>query len=203
VERKVVLASNNAGKLRELRALLSGIWLKCESQAEHNVPEVEETGLTFIENAIIKARNACRCTDLPAIADDSGLEVDFLRGQPGIHSARYAGEAATDQENLEKLLRELKGVDEEGRTARFQCTMVYLRFESDPSPLISLGTWEGKIATNARGEHGFGYDPVFLVEGLNRTSAELEPGLKNRLSHRGKALQRLVKALRRQHELRN
>ena len=100
-------------------------------------------------------------------------------------------------------MRELKGVDEEGRTARFQCTMVYLRFESDPSPLISLGTWEGKITTNARGEHGFGYDPVFLVEGLNRTSAELEPGLKNRLSHRGKALQRLVKELRKQHELRN
>ena len=192
-----IFASNNANKLCELQTLLSDTWLKCESQAQHHVPEVRETGLTFIENAIIKARNACHWTNLPAIADDSGLEVDFLGGQPGIRSARYAGEAATDQENLQKLLRELKGIDEEERTARFQCTMVYLRFESDPSPLISLGTWEGKITTSARGKHGFGYDPVFLVPGLNRTSAELEPGQKNRLSHRSKALRQLVKKLRR------
>ena len=200
---KVVLASNNTGKLRELRALLSSTLLTCESQAHYDVPKARETGLTFVENAIIKARNACRFTQLPTIADDSGLEVDFLEGQPGVHSARYAGEEATDHENLEKLLRELKNVAKEERTARFQCTIVYLRSESDPSPLVSLGTWEGEITTSARGEYGFGYDPVFLVAGLNRTSAELQPTQKNRLSHRGKALRNLVTKLQRQHTARD
>ena len=195
---KVVLASNNAGKLHELRALLYDTHLECESQAQHNVPEVQEIGLTFIENAIIKARNACRWAHLPAIADDSGLEVDFLQGQPGVHSARYAGEGATDQKNLQKLLRELQGVNDKERTARFQCAVVYLRFESDPSPLVFLGTWEGQITTSAKGKNGFGYDSVFLAAGLKRTSAELEPEQKNRLSHRCKAMRQLVEKLQRQ-----
>ena len=194
--KKVVLASNNAGKLRELQALLSETDLECSSQAEFRVPEIPETGLTFVENALIKARNACRYSHLPSIADDSGLEVDCLHGAPGVQSARFAGEKATDSDNLKKLLQAVREYSAENRTARFRCAMVYLRSESDPSPLISLGTWEGHISMTERGEQGFGYDPVFLVLGLERTSAELEPREKNRLSHRGQALRKLIEQLR-------
>ena len=200
---KVVLATHNAGKLRELRALLSETDLKCKSQAEFRVPEVLETGQTFFENALIKARNACRYSGLPTIADDSGLVVDCLQGAPGVHSARYAGGKATDSDNLKKLLQAVAKFTAEERTARFQCAMVYLRSESDPSPLISVGTWEGRINMTERGHHGFGYDPVFLVIGLKRTSAELEPQEKNRLSHRGQALRQLVEQLRQECLLRS
>ena len=196
---KVVLATHNAGKLRELRALLSETDLECKSLAEYQIPEIPETGQTFFENALIKARNACRYSGLPSIADDSGLVVDCLKGAPGVHSARFAGEKATDSDNLKKLLQAVREFSTEERNARFQCTMVYLRSESDPSPLISVGTWEGRITMTERGCHGFGYDPVFLVIGLNRTSAELEPQEKNLLSHRGQALRQLVEQLRKEY----
>ena len=199
---KVVLATKNSGKLSELRALLSETDLECKSLAEFRVPELPETGQTFFENALIKARNACRYSGLPSIADDSGLVVDCLQGAPGVFSARYAGEKATDADNLKKLLHAVEEFSAEERTARFQCAMVYLRSESDPSPLISIGTWEGRISMTERGRHGFGYDPVFLVIDLKRTSAELEPHEKNRLSHRGQALRHLVKQLRHEYLLR-
>ena len=198
-QNKVVLATHNAGKLRELQALLSETDLECKFQAEYRVPEVPETGRTFFENALIKARNACRYSGLPSIADDSGLVVDCLQGAPGVHSARFAGEKATDADNLKKLLQAVREFSAEKRNARFQCAMVYLRSESAPSPLISIGTWEGRIAMAARGPHGFGYDPVFLVIGLKYTSAELEPQEKNRLSHRGQALRQLVEQLRQEY----
>ena len=197
---KVVLATHNAGKLCELRALLSKTDLECKSQAEYQVPEIPETGQTFFENALIKARNACRYSGLPSIADDSGLMVDCLQGAPGVHS-RFAGEKATDSDNLKKLLQAVRDFSAKERNARFQCAMVYLRSESDPSPLISVGTWEGRISMTQRGRHGFGYDPVFLVTGLNRTSAELEPQEKNRLSHRSQALRQLVEQLRKEYLL--
>ena len=199
---KVILATHNPGKLRELRALLSETDLECKSQAEYRIPEVPETGQTFFENALVKARNACRYSGLPSIADDSGLVVDCLQSAPGVHSARYAGEKATDSDNLKKLLQAVEKFSAEERTARFQCAMVYLRSESDPSPLISVGTWEGRISMAERGRHGFGYDPIFLVTDLKRTSAELEPQEKNRLSHRGQALRQLVEQLRKEYLLR-
>ena len=198
---KIVLATNNPGKLPELQALLSETDLECKSQAAYRVPEVPETGQTFFENALIKARNACSHSGLPSIADDSGLVVDCLQGAPGIHSARFAGEKATDSDNLKKLLQAVREFSAEERTARFQCAMVYLRSESDPSPLISIGTWEGLISMTERGQNGFGYDPVFLVTGLKRTSAELEPQEKNRLSHRGQALRQLLEQLRIEYRL--
>jgi XTP/dITP diphosphohydrolase len=202
-QNKVVLATHNLGKLRELRALLSETSLECKSLAEYRVPEVPETGQTFLENALIKARNACRYSGLPSIADDSGLMVDCLQGAPGVHSARFAGEKATDSDNLKKLLGAVREFSAEERTARFQCAMVYLHSESDPSPLISVGTWEGRINMTERGCHGFGYDPVFFVIGLKRTSAELEPQEKNRLSHRGQALRQLVEQLQKERLLRS
>lgn len=191
----IVLASNNAGKVREIGQLLAGARIRVVPQGEQGVPEVEETGLTFVENAILKARHAARHSGLAAIADDSGLEVDALRGAPGIYSARYAGTAASDQENLLKLLRELEDVPENQRTARFQCLLVYLRHANDPTPLICQGTWEGRILTAPRGTNGFGYDPVFFVPTEGCSAAELDPETKNRLSHRGQALRRLQQLL--------
>jgi XTP/dITP diphosphohydrolase len=193
--RRVVLASGNRGKVREINQILANLDIIVVPQTEFAVPDVEETGLTFVENAIIKARNAAHLTGLPAIADDSGLEVDHLKGAPGIYSARYAGADASDQANLEKLLAELEGVAEEKRTARFQCLMVYLEHERDPTPIICQGTWEGRILTAPRGDNGFGYDPVFLVPGHDLTAAELDSEEKNRLSHRGQALRQLLEAL--------
>lgn len=196
--RNIVLASNNAGKVREINELLADSGISVTAQSEFRVPDIEETGLTFVENAILKARNAAHHAGLPAIADDSGLEVDALAGAPGIYSARYAGPGASDEANLQKLLDDIKDVPESDRTARFQCLMVYLRTEKDPTPLIVQGTWEGRILDMPRGDNGFGYDPVFLVPTHNCSSAELEPAVKNSLSHRGQALRALVAILKSQ-----
>lgn len=192
----IILASDNAGKVREINQVLADLGLVVAPQSQFGVPPAEETGLTFVENAILKARNAAQHTGHPAIADDSGLEVDALGGAPGVRSARYAGPEATDRANLEKLLGALSNAPETKRTARFQCVMVYMRRPDDPTPIIASGTWEGLIAPAPRGTNGFGYDPVFVVSGCGCTSAELPPDEKNRLSHRGQALRALVAALR-------
>lgn len=186
--RKIVLATANPGKLRELQAVLAGLDFEIVPQSAFGVPEVEETGLTFIENALLKARNAAFYTGLPALADDSGLAVDTLGGVPGIYSARYAGAGAGDRANIGKLLAELEGVPAERRTARFVCVLALLHHPADPTPLICQGSWEGTILTEPRGEGGFGYDPIFFVPGEQRTAAELEPAVKNQISHRGQAL---------------
>ncbi|MEJ2644037.1 MAG: RdgB/HAM1 family non-canonical purine NTP pyrophosphatase [Gammaproteobacteria bacterium] len=191
----VVLASGNPGKVREINQLLEGHDLQVVPQSQYAVPEAEETGLTFVENAILKARNAAHHTGLPAIGDDSGIEVDALNGGPGIYSARYAGSGASDQDNVHTLLAALEGVEEGARTARFQCVMVYLRHDADPTPLICQGTWEGRILSAPRGDNGFGYDPVFYVPTHDCSAAELPAEIKNRLSHRGQALTKLVRAL--------
>ncbi len=195
MNKTVVLASSNPGKLREINQILAVLKLNVVPQSDFNVPDAEETGLTFIENALLKARNAARLTKLPAIADDSGIEVDYLNGAPGIYSARYAGPGASDEQNLKKLLADLEGIPETQRVARFQCLMVYLRHEFDPTPVICQGTWEGRILLAPRGENGFGYDPIFFVPTHNCSSAELPPEVKNKLSHRGQALRKLVQEL--------
>jgi XTP/dITP diphosphohydrolase len=192
---KIVLASNNAGKVREINQLLSEQQIQVVPQKEFGIGDIEETGLTFIENAILKARNATKESGLAAIADDSGLEVDALKGAPGIYSARFAGSGCNDQDNNIKLLESLKEVPELERTARFQCVMVYMRHGEDPTPIICQGTWEGRILQTPSGENGFGYDPLFFVPEQNCSSAELPPETKNRLSHRGQALRKLLTAL--------
>jgi len=189
---RLVLASSNKGKLREINQLLTGLHIEAIPQTEFNVPDVEETGLTFVENAIIKARNAAAHAGLPALADDSGIEVDVLNGEPGIYSARYAGKDASDEANLNKLLEALKGVPDAERTARFQCVMVYMAHAKDPTPLICQGTWEGRILYEPSGENGFGYDPVFYVPTHDCSAAELESAVKNQLSHRGQALRKFL-----------
>lgn len=193
--KKFVLASGNKGKVREFNEILADLDIEVVPQSEFGVPEVEETGLSFVENAILKARNAAQHTGLPAIADDSGIEVDFLKGAPGIYSARYAGKGAGDEANLQKLLRDMEGVPESDRTARFQCLIVCMRHALDPVPIICQGTWEGRLATAPKGENGFGYDPIFYVPEYRCMSAELPREVKNRLSHRGQALRQLVAAL--------
>ena len=195
MSKTIVLASSNAGKVREFNQLLGDLQLEVVPQSQFNVADADETGLTFVENAILKARNAAQHTNLPALADDSGLEVDALHGAPGIYSARYAGPNASDAENLEKLLGMLKDVPEGKRGARFQCVLVYLRHALDPTPLICQGTWEGRILTRPRGTNGFGYDPVFFVPTHACTAAELPPDVKNALSHRGQALRQLLASL--------
>lgn len=192
---KVVLATGNKKKVEELNALLADLNYAVVPQSEFHVESVPETGTTFVENAIIKARHAARVTGLPAIADDSGIEVDALLGRPGVYSARYAGEDASDQDNLEKLLEEMNGVPPVLRTARYWCVLVYMRHADDPTPIICQASWEGSLAIEPSGENGFGYDPIFNVPDLDCTAAELEPATKNRLSHRGKALAQLAKAL--------
>jgi len=192
---KIVLASNNAGKLKEFQQLLAEQQLEVLPQAQFNVPEVEETGLSFVENAIIKARHASKIAGLPAIADDSGLEVDFLDGAPGIYSARFSGADANDAKNNQKLLERLHDVPSEQRSARFQCVLVYLRHPLDPTPLICQGTWEGRILTEPQGVNGFGYDPLFLDPTTGLSSAELSKAEKNTRSHRAKALQGLLAQL--------
>lgn len=194
--KRIVLASGNRGKVREFNELLAGLELEVVPQSEFNVPEAEETGLSFVENAILKARNAARHTGLPAIADDSGLEVDALKGAPGIHSARYAGPGASDCQNLEKLLAVLADTPDAERTARFQCVIVFLRHALDPTPIICQGAWEGSILREPRGANGFGYDPVFHVPTHSCSAAELPAEVKNRLSHRGQALGKLLRILR-------
>ena len=189
--KRVVLASGNLGKLREIQAL-AGDAFELVPQSDFSVSEAEETGLSFVENAILKARHSAQHTGLPALADDSGLEVDALNGAPGTHSARYAGPSASDRENVDKLLHELGATPEHLRRARFQCVMVYLRHALDPMPIIAQGTWEGRILNAPQGEGGFGYDPVFFVPTHRCSSAELTAAVKNQLSHRGKALRKLL-----------
>ena len=190
---KLVLASGNKGKLREFSQLFSDKNIQVIPQSEFNTLEAEETGLSFVENAILKARNACKYSGLPALADDSGLEVDALQGAPGIYSARYAGADASDQDNYVKLLDALKDVPAEKRSARFQCVLVYMRHEHDPTPQVFQGSWEGQILTEPSGAEGFGYDPVFLVPNEACSAAELSKQRKNTLSHRGQAIAELLR----------
>ena len=196
---KIVLATGNQGKVKELAYLLAEQAIEIVPQSDFNVPEVAETGTTFIENAIIKARHASEITGFPTIADDSGLEVDVLNGAPGVYSARYAQDITsgkvTDEDNTNKLLNVLKDIPEEQRTARFHCVLVYMKHAKDPTPIVCHGVWEGTIAKEKQGEQGFGYDPVFFQPSLQMTSAQLPRDLKNELSHRGKALQQLVSRL--------
>jgi XTP/dITP diphosphohydrolase len=198
MNKKIVLATGNQGKVKEMADLLSDFGFEVHAQSEFDVSEVAETGTTFIENAIIKARHAAKETGFAAIADDSGLEIDYLKGAPGIYSARYYGEGATDKLNLEKVLAEMQGVPEEQRTARFHCVLVLMRHENDPTPLVCHGKWEGRILTEASGENGFGYDPIFFVPEEGCASAELEPVRKKQLSHRGKALNELFATIKTQ-----
>ena len=193
--RKVVLASGNKGKLLELKSMLSASGLDVIPQSEFDLETPEETGLTFVENSILKARYVSEKTGLAAIADDSGVEVDALRGEPGIYSARYAGEDATDTENLQKLLLNMQDVDDEHRQCRFHCVIVFLQYPTDPTPIICHGTWEGWLLREPVGENGFGYDPIFYVPEHNCASAELSPEQKNLISHRGKALKELAEKL--------
>jgi len=187
---KIVLASSNPGKIREIQALLAAHPIV--AQSEFNVLDAEETGSTFVENAILKARNAALHCRLPAIADDSGLVVDALNGAPGVISARYAGVGASDRDNVDKLLRELDGVPDAQRTARFICVVVFMTDAQDPCPVIAQGVWEGRILDHTVGENGFGYDPVFWLPSHDCTSAQLSAEVKNALSHRGQALKTLT-----------
>ena len=193
-ERTVVIASCNRGKITELRSLL-GADYSLRPQSDFDITPIKETGKSFVENAILKARHACQYSGLPAIADDSGLRVDALEGRPGVFSARYAGTNATDEDNVAKLLRELEDVPLAERSARFHCVIVLMRFADDPVPLIGEGTWHGHIQLAASGRDGFGYDPVFHVQSYQCSAAELAPELKNKLSHRGQALHRLIEKL--------
>jgi len=195
---KVVLATGNPGKVREMSALLAEFGLEVLPQSNFNIVEADETGTTFIENAIIKAKHAAALTGLPAIADDSGLAVDALQGVPGIYSARYAGVDASDRDNLLKLLDALKGVPTAQRTARFHCVLVYMTHAEDPTPLVCHGSWDGVITEQPSGEDGFGYDPIFFVESEGCTSAELTKQRKSELSHRGQALTKLFAAMHEQ-----
>lgn len=193
---KVVLATGNPGKVREMADLLAAFGLDIVAQTELGVESAEETGLTFIENAILKARHAAAITGLPAIADDSGLAVDALGGAPGIYSARYAGEDASDRQNLLKLLAALENVPDDKRQAQFHCVLVYLRHAKDPTPLVFHGSWQGEITRSAVGEGGFGYDPIFFVPKLGKTAGEMTKAEKHAVSHRGKAMTLLLEAMR-------
>ena len=194
--RKLVIASNNKGKIAELTDLLAPLGLQPVAQGELGVSEAEEPAVTFVENAIIKARHAARVTGLPALADDSGLTVDALDGRPGVRSARFAGEEATDNDNVEALLAALKDTPEAQRSAQFHCVLVYLRHADDPTPIICHGRWPGRILAEPRGQGGFGYDPVFLVPEHGCSAAELTREQKGRISHRGRALTSLLDQLR-------
>ena len=194
-DNKLVLASANAGKIKELQQMLDKLGIEVIPQSTLNVPDIAETGLSFVENSLLKARNAAAVTNLPAIADDSGLEVDFLHGAPGIYSARFSGEHATDASNREKLLQLMVDAPQEQRTARYQTLIVYMRHANDPTPIICQGTWEGSIATVEKGDGGFGYDSIFQVAETNCRAAELDKDTKNRLSHRGKAMANLLSEL--------
>lgn len=193
--KKLVLASGNPGKLRELSALLDDTDYQVFPQADFDVSDVAETGTTFVENAIIKARHAAHCTGFAALADDSGIVVDSLNGEPGVYSARFSGSNATDEANNALLVEKLRSIPEEARSARYQAVIVYMRNAVDPSPIICEGSWEGMIVLEPRGKGGFGYDPYFYLPEYECTSAELSAEEKNRISHRGKALRRLVEKL--------
>jgi XTP/dITP diphosphohydrolase len=190
---KLVIASSNSGKLREIDQLLKPLGIEVLPQSVFNVSESEEPYSTFIENALVKARHASRCTGLPALADDSGICVNTLNGKPGILSARYAGEPRSDERNNQKLVDVL--TDQADRKAHYYCVIVLLRHPDDPQPLIADGTWQGEIVLSPRGAGGFGYDPYFFLPGLGKTAAELSAEQKNRISHRGKALARLVERI--------
>lgn len=192
---KIVLASNNAGKVKEFNALFASRNLEIVPQSAFQVDEVEETGLTFVENAILKARHAAKVTGLPSLADDSGLVVPALNGAPGIYSARYAGKSANAKDNIQKLLQAMQTLSEVERAAHFHCTLVFMSHAEDPNPLICEGDWFGQIVHQPQGVDGFGYDPVFFVPTENQTAAELPLALKNKISHRGQALERLLKRL--------
>ena len=192
---RVVLASGNSGKLRELGSLLAPFGFDLVAQSTLGVETPAETGKTFAQNALLKARHAAATTNLPALADDSGIEVDALGGRPGIYSARYAGEGANDQANLRKMLDEMRDVPAPQRTARYQCVIAFVTTATDPAPILASGTWEGTLIHDPRGLGGFGYDPIFVPSGFDRTAAELDPGEKNSLSHRGQALRALVTQL--------
>ncbi|MGN1393051.1 MAG: RdgB/HAM1 family non-canonical purine NTP pyrophosphatase [Succinivibrionaceae bacterium] len=192
---KIVLATSNPGKAKEFNRMLINSNIEIVLQSEFNTPVADEIGTTFVENAIIKARNACKYSKLPAIADDSGIEVDCLNGAPGVHSARYSGENATDENNLNKLLNEVKKYPPNQRTARYWCVLVLMRHENDPTPIICQKSWNGEIILEKRGNNGFGYDPSFFIPILGKTAAELEPDVKNRISHRGQALRELMETI--------
>lgn len=195
---RIVLASGNAGKLRELAALLAPLEVELISQDSLGIPAAAESGTTFLANALLKARHAAALAQLPALADDSGIEVDALGGQPGVRSARFAGEHASDAQNLQRLLAELEEVPESWRQARYRCVIACVKRAQDPAPLIASGTWEGHIARAPRGSGGFGYDPVFVPAGDTRTAAQLPPQEKNAVSHRAQALHALVASLARE-----
>lgn len=192
---KIVLATNNSGKVKELAAMLAPLNIEILPQKHFNVPDADETGVTFIENAIIKARHAAQLTGLPAIADDSGLSVDCLNGAPGVYSARFAGPHATDQQNIDKLLAEMQDIASPKRNACFHCVLVYLRHALDPTPIICHGQWHGEISQVQKGTGGFGYDSVFYIASEQANSAQLTPSRKNQLSHRGQALSALINSL--------
>jgi len=192
VHSRIVLASGNSGKLREFQQILGRSGMQLLSQRELGVSDAEETGLSFVENAILKARHASAATGLPALADDSGIEVDALKGRPGIYSARYAGPGASDEQNNALLLEQLREVPDPQRGARFQCVIVFMRHADDPMPFISQGTWHGRILHAPAGANGFGYDPLFHVPTHDCASAQLEPSIKNQISHRGQALRQLL-----------
>jgi XTP/dITP diphosphohydrolase len=198
--RRVVIASGNAGKLREFAQLLAGTGFEPVRQSDLGVEPPPETGTTFLENALIKARNAARITGLPAIADDSGIEVDALHGAPGVYSARYAGEGASDADNLARLLAALRELPGAARTARYRCVVVFVERFDDPHPLVGEGSWEGRIIDERRGDGGFGYDPSFVPRGDSRTVAEMPTDEKHRHSHRGQALRGFMAAFQRRSE---
>lgn len=189
---KIVLATNNQGKVNELQKLLADAGFDIVAQNQFNIPDADETGLTFIENAILKARHTSKLTGLPAIADDSGLAVDALGGEPGIYSARYAGEHGNDKSNNNKLLVALQNVPKEARTAYFYCALVFMRHEADPTPIVCLGKWNGIILNEQQGDGGFGYDPLFYIPELGCTAAQLTKEQKSQISHRGQALKQLI-----------
>lgn len=193
--RKIVLATGNAGKISELTSLLSPLKVEVIPQSQFNIPDTDEPGLTFIENAILKARHAARLSGLPALADDSGLAVDALNGRPGIHSARYAGEVFSQERNIAKLLHEMRDVADDQRQAHFHCVLALLKSADDPAPIICHGRWHGIILREPRGAKGFGYDPVFYLPSEKKSAAELTSAEKNALSHRGHALRDLIKIL--------
>ncbi len=197
--RRIVVASGNPGKLKELCTLLEDFGAELVPQSELGVPDAEESEESFADNALIKARNASGRTGLAAVADDSGLEVDALQGAPGIRSARYAGDGASDRDNIAKLLKALAGVDARARTARFVCVMVYVEEANDTTPIVCRGVWEGRILESPSGGGGFGYDPVFFVPSEGVTAAAMTPERKNRLSHRGRALRKLKRALQKRY----
>ena len=192
---RIVLASNNKKKVAELNDMLTGLNFKVMPQSDFLVESVPETGSTFVENAIIKARHAARITGLPSLADDSGLEVDALHGAPGVYSARFAGEDASDDDNLNKLLDELNGIPSIMRSARYWCVLAFMRHADDPTPVICQASWEGQIVTEPKGENGFGYDPIFFVLETGCTAAQLPTLIKNQTSHRAKALQLMIEKL--------